>query len=177
MPDYSAFVEQTSTDSLKRISDLADSVIRLYTQITELETKLKELNRQKSEIQERLLPDLFDATGQKELRTLSGVKLVYSIKPHHNVTKANKAAAMKWLDEHGFGGMIKRTVVAAFNKGEEEAAAKALGMLGEAGFDTRQDQEVAAATLGALIRRELEEGHTIPEDIFGIYKQRIVEVE
>jgi hypothetical protein len=178
MADYSEFNEAPDqTDALGKISALADKCVDLDRQIEEAQGIADALQSQRDDIAEHLLPDLFAEVGQTVLKTTSGRNLKLVEKITHSVSKDRKASVMAWLDEHGFGGLIKRAVTVAFNKGDEENVKLLLDVIDGAFHDTRIDQEVAAASLGKLIRDELAAGHEIPLDLFGVFQKVIVEIK
>ncbi|RPJ39964.1 MAG: hypothetical protein EHM35_00840 [Planctomycetaceae bacterium] len=177
MDGYEQYLEQPDqTDALGKISTLAEEMADLGQQIEAAEALVERLTKQRDEIAERRLPELFDQVGMKEFKTTQGVHLVKKDKVQHSVSKDRKAAAMKWLDEHGHGGMIKNTVVVAFNKGQEKEVADLRKTLEPKFENVRTDQEVASASLGALIRSLIEEGKEVPHDVFGIHEFSIVEI-
>lgn len=177
MTDYEAYLEPTNnTDALGKIASLAEKMAGLDSQIADAEELLGRLTRERDDIAERRLPELFDEVNMKEFVTTQGVHLALKDKIHHSVSKDRKSAAMKWLEEHGHGGMIKNTVVVAFNRGQEEAATEFIANLSPEFENVRTDKEVASASLGALIRNLIEEGKEVPRDIFGIHEFSVVEI-
>ena len=174
---YEKFLDKgEAVDKLGRISQLADKMTDLDTQIAVKEAELKTLQKEPALIAEKDLPELFESVGVKELVTLRGTKLKLDEKVRHNVSKANKGAAYQWLEEHGQGGMVKNAVVVAFNKGQENDVKWFLELIDGAFPDTRIDKEVASSTLGAYLRQAIKDGVEVPEKTFGIFRQKCVEV-
>lgn len=177
MAGYEEYLEQPDqTDIMGKISALADSMADLNQQIEKAQDEVERLERERDALAEHRLPELFEQVGMKEIKTQRGVHLVLKKKIHHSVSKDRKAAAMRWLEEHGHGGMIKNTVVVAFNKGQEREVTELLETLETSFENVRTDKEVASASLGALIRGLLEEGREVPHDVFGIHDANVVEI-
>lgn len=174
---YEGFLDKgEAVDKLGRISELADKMTELDKQIVIQEAALSKLQKERALIAEKDLPELFEAVGVQEIVTTSGAKLKLGEKIRHSLSRDNKAAAFKWLEDHGQGGMVKNAVVVAFNKGQEADVQWFMELIDGAFPDTRVDKEVASATLGAYLRQAIKDEVEIPEKIFGIYRQKAVEL-
>lgn len=177
MTDYEQFIDPNdAVNRLGRISELADKMTELDQQIVIQEAALSKLQKERAVIAETDLPSLFEEVGVKEIVTTAGRRLGLVEKVRHSVSKANKAAAYKWLEDHGQAGMVKNAVVVAFNKGQESEVEWFLELIDGAFPDTRVDKEVSPATLGAFLRQAVKDGVDIPKATFGIFEQKIVEI-
>lgn len=174
---YEAYLKTPDQeDVLGRMAVLAERAAELDAEIERTEKILKRLCGQKEDIIEHLLPELFEQVGMTEVKTKAGTKLKSEEKIFHNVSKARKAAAMKWLEDHGHGGLIKNTVVVAFNRGQETEVQELLTTLAQQFENVRTDKEVAPATLGALLRNLLKEGKDVNQELFGIVRRTVVTI-
>ncbi len=164
------------SDILGRISTLADKMHQLDKDIAKSEQKTKNLKAQHDQIAIEQLPELFLQVGMEELRTRSGLPLKLKNKVHTNISKGRKPAAIAWLDLHGHGGMVKRSVIIDFNKTEDEKVKRLLKLIGKGWSQNRTELDVHGSTVKAFVVRQLAEGKKIPFDVFGIHCVDTVEI-
>ena len=177
--DYSGFDdrdEANQSDVLGRISVLADKMHQLDKDLAKAELEVKQLKEKHRQIAEEQLPELFAQVGMSELRTLKGLPLVLKNKIHTNISKGRKAAAIAWLDEHGQGGMIKRSVIIEFDKTQKEKVEALVRLIGRSWPQNYTDLNVHPATVKAFVTRQLKDGKKIPADVFGIHCVDVVEI-
>jgi hypothetical protein len=165
-----------SKDALARISVLADSMHQLDKDIAEAELKVKKLKARHEQIAEEQLPELFREVGMKELTTLTGLPLKLKNKVHTNISKGRKPKAIAWLDEHGQGGMVKRSVIIDFDKTQQDKVDALFRLIGKGWPNHRAELDVHASTVKAFVKKRLENGETIDHEIFGIHCVDVVEI-
>lgn len=178
--DYSIFQEDAAAnqdDVLGKISKLADDMHNLDKKIAVQNLELKKLNEQRRQIAEEQLPELFNEVGMAELTTRSGLPLKLSNKVFTNISKDRKPKAIQWLDDNGQGGMIKRCVIIDFDKTKEDKVKALLRLIGKGWPNNRVELDVHGSTVKAFVKRQLEEGKNIPQDIFGIHCVDVVEIK
>lgn len=81
-----------------------------------------------------------------------------------------RSDAFAWLDEHGFGDLIKTEVSTQFGRGELEEAKEIADFLQSQGLQAEVTQGVHAGTLKAWVREQLAQGTNVPHELFGIYE-------
>jgi len=179
MYDYSALQEDTvdSTDVLGKISKLADEMHQLDKDIASKKLELKKLESQRRGIAEEQLPELFMSVGQTELRTTSGLPLKLTNKVFTNISKDRKPVAIKWLDDNGQGGMVKRRVIIEFNKTQAEKVEKLLKLIGRGWPNHSVDLDVHGSTVKSFVTKRLNAGEEVPLDIFGVHCVDVVEIK
>ncbi len=135
-------------------------------------------------VEERLLtkeiPTLLEGMRMKKCTTRSGVDVVLEQKiraslPGHERIEA-RAGAVKWLIEHGHGGVVKNTVRVDLERGMDERADALVMLLREQGFDPQTFKDVHAGTLSKLVRELMEEGRVVPRDLFSVFDQKTVKL-
>lgn len=156
-------------DVLSTLSRLANEQIQLEKQIAAKEQELKELQKQLDVIADVQIPELMDSVGMKECKTKEGLPVKVVEKVRASITGAKNAMAIQWLEEHGFGNIIKRDITVPFNKDEEERAFKFLRLAEENHFMAAVANKVHPQTLEAFVREQLAAGTEIPLDTFGVY--------
>lgn len=136
----------------------------------------KEELRQVSEVQ---LPELLDELGMEEFTTKEGLKIKVKevIRASMGRSDEEKERALNWLDENGFGAIIKRTVEVPFNRGADNEAKQLRDELRKDGLRASFSRKVEPSTLRAFIVEKLTDGEEIPLDIFKVFRDRKTQVE
>lgn len=185
--DYSEFEGTTleaQEDVLGRITIHAERMKDLDKEIAEAELATKKLASERRRISEDILPDLFDSVGMTELKTRTGLPLKKKKLLHTSIAGAKKPTAIKWLDDNGHGGIVKRQVVINFNRdnalpGENGTASKVqklLNLIGRGWKDHKTELDVNGASVKALIKKLLEGGEEVPKETFGVHQADVVEI-
>lgn len=175
MPGYDP-VSKPSGSDLANLARLAHLLGLANKRIADLEEEVAKAKKEAQGIAERDIPELMDHLGLKTFTTSNGFRIDVKKVIRASIPAGNKERAMRWLDENGHGGLIKRTVQVAFSRDQEQQA-RALGAELEEQFDSvSTDLKVESATLRAFIREQLEAGQDIPLELFGAFEQRIAEV-
>lgn len=101
----------TVTNYALKMKDLKERIDYFRSQATDLQ-------KEYDEIRFKLLPDAMEEEGLESLR-ITGVGTVY-LTDDINVSLKDKEGAYKWLEDHGFGDIIKPYVfpqtIKAFTK-------------------------------------------------------------
>lgn len=178
--DYSDHVEkEPASDILKQIGDLANQQHELQYEIEKKEEELDQLRKKLKSIAEHDLPELMDEVELKTFQTSSGIKVEIKESIRASIPKKFAVQAFDWLDEHGYSRLIKRKFIILFGKDEEKWANRFEGDLKRRKRQLAVDRkkEVHSQTLSAWAREQLEDGVDIPENIFGVYRQRIAKIQ
>jgi len=131
-------------EQLKRVATTAALLKHRQSIVETVEKELKEQKQLLQEIETQTIPDLMDEMGLESVALLDGTKL--TVKPFvaAHISKDHEAEAFQWLEDHGYGDIIKeRTVV-----------------------------NVHPSTLKAWAKERVESGDNIPDDLFGVYVGR-----
>ena len=90
-----------------------------------------------------------------------------------------RVPAIKWLDDHDYGFIVKRNVVFTFAKGDDKSHKKFLKKVEKFKIPLvmKEEYSVHHATLNAWIKEQMAEGVELPEEKFGIYRQRVAKVK
>lgn len=114
------------------------------------------------------IPALMTELGVQEITLDSGEKIKVALEVFAAIPKAVHDEAMVWLEENGFGGLIKTTVEISFGRSEQSRALEVYEDLLEKGLDVATSAGVHASTLKAFAKERLEANATLPEQLFGI---------
>jgi len=176
MTGYEQFKTDPGADGLAVLSQLAVDLNQADLAVARREEDLRKAQQVATDLSERQIPELMDSLGIETFTTTAGLKVTVGRTIRASIPAAQKEQAMAWLDEHGHGGLIKRSVVVAFNR-EDEAQAKRLAEnLQETYGSVKSDQKVESSTLRAFIAERLKLGEDIPLALFGAWEQRKAKV-
>jgi len=150
---------------------------RLTDQRKKAEEQLQKLKAAEEQLLNKDIPELLSRMRLDECTTASGVqvKVKREIKaslPGHERVEA-RMGALRWLIEHGHGGVIKNQVSVALERGEDTRADELVVELRTKGFEVEAKKDVHASTLGALVRELMADGKIVPRDLFNLFDMRI----
>lgn len=153
---------------------------RLIEQRKRAEEQLTKLKQAEEQLLHREIPELLEKMRLNDCVTLSGitVKVKREIKasmPGNDRVEA-RMNALRWLVEHGHGGIIKNQVLVALDRGEDSRADELVVKLRTEGFDVEAKKDVHAQTLGALVREQIAEGKIVPREFFNVFDMRIAKL-
>lgn len=158
-------------DALKRVSDLAATMVKLQAEVTAAETVLSAAKLAYARVEQTDLPELMAELGLSLIRLDDGSTVEVRRTYASSITEARRAEAHAWLIAHGFGGLIKTRLEMNFGRGQEAEAAQAAQQIEAAlGVAPIVEQGIHAATLGAFVKEQIEAGAQIPRDLFGVFE-------
>lgn len=153
---------------------------RLTEQRKKAEEALQKLKQSEEQLLNKDIPELLGRMRLDECTTASGiaVKVKREIKaslPGHDRVEA-RMGALRWLVEHGHGGVIKNQVSIALDRGEDTRADDLVVKLRAEGFEVEAKKDVNHMTLGALVRELVANGTIVPRENFNIYDMRLAKL-
>ena len=155
---------------LKAISELAKRQVSFEKDVGEAKALLESCTKALSYVQEVLLPNAMLEAGLSSFTLESGEAIEIKRDIHASISEEHFPGAKAWLNENGYGGIIKHLVSLTFGKGEEELAAKAVEALVEEGFTPIDKESIHHSTLKATVKEMLGEGVDVPSDLFGVHE-------
>jgi len=153
--------------SLDQMASLARALVDADGSVEQAELNLKEAKERARVLREETIPSAMQELGLEELKLDTGEKLSVKQDVYASIPAAQKDAAYQWLEDNGFGGLIKVEVAADFRKGDAELAMELFRELQERGLQVGFDQSVHAQTLKAFLREQIAAGTAVPLDLFG----------
>lgn len=174
-------------DRLVELRKAARRAENLQRELVDLEER--ELDR-KAELRRLMmeeLPDLLDAAGVTSISVdAEGNQPAFSaeLKPYYKASiaaewdEARRDRAFRWLEDNGFGDLVKREFTVALDRDEEAAGRKLAKLLSENGFAYSVRRNVPWNTLTAFVRERIEKhSETLPLDTLGATVGRIVNLK
>ena len=160
---------------MARLATLAREMADLEQVVIDAEKTLRQAQAALAQIQEKTIPEQMDALGIEEFTATGGLKISIGEVIRASIPKARQEEAVLWLDDHGFGDLVKRKFVVSFQKNEEKWANKFARDLAQRKRElaVTQDKGVHAQTLSAFVREQLAAGNELPMELFNVYRQRL----
>lgn len=153
---------------------------RITDQRKQLEEQLQKLKQAEDQLLNKEIPELLGGMRLNECTTTSGilVKVKREIKASlpGQERLAARMGALRWLSDHGHGGVIKNQVSIALDRGEDARADELVVDLRKKGFEVESKKDVHASTLGALVRELVAEGKIVPRELFNLFDMRIAKL-
>ena len=181
--DYGADADPDQEVVARAFADL-DKLTLQAERLTEARKKAEDQLQKLKQAEEQLLnkdiPELLGKMRLDECTTASGiqVKVKREIKaslPGNDRVEA-RMGALRWLIEHGHGGVIKNQVSVALDRGEDTRADALVVELRTKGFDVEAKKDVHAQTLGALVRELVANGTIVPREYFNLFDMRLAKL-
>ena len=152
------------------LSEAIEKLKSVSAQITESESKLKELKDQEKYINNFTIPEIMNKMNLSTVKLKDGSEL--SIKKVYSATiKADKKAeAIQWLRNNGLGDIVKNEITVNFGQGEENKAMTYVNLARGQGYEPSQKEAVHAMTLKVTMEDWKNKGKEVPEDLFWTFE-------
>lgn len=155
------------TSNLGEVSKLAHLLVEYDQEIAVAELRLTELKENARRMREESLPSAMNELGLTEVVLGTGEKIKVQLDVYAAIPADQRAKAYLWLEENGFGALIKTEVSVQFGREEREKALELANKLRAEGLEANADASVHAQTLKAWLREQLGAGKVVPLDLFG----------
>lgn len=159
------------------LATLVARVDELNTVSENLQNRLNEIEKEKRNILEELIPSVMLSQNISEIKLLDGRKLVYKEEYFASVTEAKKPAAWAWFRANGLADIIKNKFEVVYTAGQAEDAANFKKLLDVAEVAYTCKEDVHSSTLKSTVNKLIADGNMPPQDIFGIYQKKTAVVK
>ena len=158
-----------SQENIKSISDKCQQLQELQKQYKEKEDELSKLKSQVRDYEERVIPEMMQEAGVSKIKLKDGTEV--EVKPFYaaKIPESRIDEAFSWLRGNGYEDLIKNTVTANFNRGQDNQVSELIKVCEEHGFAYSKKEKVEPMTLKAFVREQVEGGKKVPFDLFGVY--------
>lgn len=176
--DYEDVRVDTDQSDMALLSTLAERQRDLEDAVSAAATRLDKAKSDLREVSEVQLPELLKKCGVDTLKTSSGITVSCTEKIRASISKANTEEAHAWLEDHGFGKLIKHKVIVQFGKGDDAWAKKFMRDCAQRKkpLDLERKDGVHTQTLAAFVREELKNSGDFPEELFGVFRQTVAKI-
>ncbi len=165
------------SDMMSRVMTLANLLVKQQAETKALEDALKDAKARLRSLEREDLPALMAEIGLTELKLADGSVVSIKEEVDAGLSEERRPAALRWLLDNGFGGLIKTEITVAFERGQHDEAEKLAAELGLTVPNLNLTETVHSATLKSFVKEQLREGHAIPMDLFGVFPYSIAKVQ
>lgn len=162
---------------VSRMAKLARQQLQLEQRLVELEEETKDVARSLKQIQEEEIPNLMFELGVQSFKLTDGSEIKVQKYYAASIPKDRQAEAFSWLNDHGFGDLIKNQVATNFVRGQEQAAETFAQECVDRGLAVNTKKWVEPMTLKAFAKEQVESGADLPSDLFGLYVGNKAKIE
>ncbi len=159
-------------DSLVKLRGLAQAQLAFEQLLERLEEFGKLVTTNHRDLTETIVPSLMDELGVPSIALSETQELSVRTKITASLPASRANEGAMWLEEHGFGSIVKHEVIASFGTREGEIADKVVAALKELDVKPEVKKSVNHMTLGAWARERLAEGDEFPMELFGVFRRR-----
>ena len=158
-----------SQDNVKSITDKCHQLQELQQQYKDIEEQLSKTKNKVRDLEERIIPEMMQEAGVSKIKLKDGTEV--EVKPFYAamIPESRVEEAFGWLRGNGFEDLIKNTVTANFNRGQDNQVSELIKVCEEHGFAYSKKEKVEPMTLKAFVREQVEGGKKLPFDLFGVY--------
>ena len=175
---YAEFKEEEKSNLDTVLVQLADELQKAENLVAQKEEELQLAKDELKDITDIRVPEATD--GLDGVFNLSdGRTLTVKEDIRSSIAGEKRVPAIKWLDDHKYGHIVKRELIFQFAKGDtksHDTFRKAVEKL-KMPLTMKEQYSVHHATLNAWVKEQLGEGVELPKDVFGIYRQRVAKVK
>lgn len=162
---------------MSRMAKLARDQLQLEQRLVELEEEMKEVARTLKQVQEEEIPNLMSELGVQSFKLTDGSEIKVQKYYAASIPKERQAEAFDWLNNNGFGDLIKNQVATSFVRGQEQQAEAFAQECVDRGLAVNTKKWVEPMTLKAFAKEQVERGTGIPSDLFGLYVGNKAKIE
>lgn len=165
------------SNSLAALEIMAERQWEAQREVARLEEELRAAKDRLQDVSERQMPELMAELGIEEFKTDKGLTVSIKERTTAAPTVANRLEAYRWLEQNGYGKVVKYDVRVPLQKGDADAKTKLTDFLEREGYVAQAEPSVHSQTLSALVRELLESGTPFPMELLGVHQARIAKVE
>lgn len=178
-PDpYADFRAATPSNLETLLMSLADDLIAAEEEVARIEKELEAANERVKQLVERTIPEATEGLDGK-LTLKDGRELILKEHIRASIAGEKKDPAIAWLDENGYGSLVKRELVFEFDRKDQAKYQEFVTVLKQAGVEVVMTEKfnVHWQTLTSWVKERLKNGDVIPLETFGVFRQRTAEVK
>lgn len=158
--------------TLDAITIAVEEINRLRDEVANREREITEMNKRISILLEETIPSIFQELEISEIKLEDGRKVSVKQDLYSALSEADKPKAYAWLDEHGYGGLIKTTLNVKYGKGDKEEAEELYEELVASGADVTMKEDVHHQTMKSFLNERVKEAD--PDFPLDVFKARVV---
>lgn len=127
-------------------------------------------------LETEILPALMDAAGVKELALTEEDRIIRDEEVFASIAKANMPKAIKWLDAHHYGAIVKSQFIIPLDRSDPKRLETIRKLLVSKHVEFEESGSIHAQTLRAFARESIEEGRHLCKEI-AVHVQNVVKLK
>ena len=165
-------------DKMDALNAALEEAVALEQTVAQMEEDLKAVKKSLNALKGSRIPDLMG-----ELQMESVVFRGWQVRIDDFVSGSlpregeGHEQAVRWLEEHGAGGLIKTDLTLAFGKSQHNEALDLAGRLEAEGLAPSVKSGVHAQTLHAFARERIRNGEPLDIEILGLYIGKVAKMK
>ncbi len=166
------------SDKLEVLHKMLDEATDLQSAIDTLSADLEAAMGAMNLLKTKRLPELMDELQMDDL-TRNGYKIKINDFVSGSLPKEEgpRSTAIKWLEDHEGGDLLKTSIKMDFPKSQHEDAKAIADCLEKEGYAVALESGVHAATLQAFARERIRSGEDIDTEVLGLYTGRVAKID
>ena len=152
-------------DMLARITSTAQELVKLEREAQQALEHSEKLSREARRLAETVLPQLMDEAGVPAIELDDDMRVERGEDVYANISAANMKAATVWLEQNGYGAIVKFGFTIPVDKGDTQLAETIRAVLSQYNIPFEEKGGVHASTLTAFVKESLETSRSLPEAI------------
>ena len=166
-----------SSGSLTKLSKLGERLRQQQAAVFALEERLSTEKQVLEHLKINELPGAMAEVGMSEFSLSNGTK--FKTKPFYAASyqEGQRDRAFAWMKKSGFGDLVKHEISVPISMGQDKDQKSIIAWLKKQGHTFKDWETVHGNTLKAFVRRQLEGGESLPEDLFKIHSGTTIVIE
>jgi hypothetical protein len=171
--------EDLTQTALEAIATKLNRLTILANKMALIEATLKETEDELKQLEEKELPAELEKFGVSEVKMADGRTLSIKEIFHCYISEARQEAAYEWMEENGFGSLIKNKLLIETNKDDMESM---VSFLEDHGIRFSIERSIHHSTLKSFVNTQMtapaeDDPIRPPLDLFGIHPSKKAEVK
>lgn len=182
--DWENEAEEAKNDSGGIMKAISQKLFKKWEQAQELQKEISALedilsSRKDSlkKLQEEEMPELFSEAGVSGIILPNGVAVQVDTSIHCGIPAERKEEAFEWLKDNNHGDLIKNEFTVKFGRKEDNYVGDFRELAEKLGLKFDNKQKVEPMTLKAFAKEQMKSGTQLPQDLFGVYVRRVVNIK
>ncbi len=161
--------------ALLQLSKLAEEQLSAEKAVGAAERVLEISKEKLRNISEGQIPELMDSLDIEKFTTKGGLTIRVNETLRASIPKDHLVEALQWLRDNGHEKLITHEMKVQPDTDEDAETLAAIFDGNKVPFTDKSS--VNHMTLGKFCREKLEAGENVPDDLFGIFRQRQSKIE
>ena len=182
--DWENEAEEAKKDKGGILKAISEKLFKKWTTAQDLQAQISQLEDQAANLKEALrklceeeMPELFSEAGVAGIILPNGVTVQVDTSIHCGIPAERKEDAFEWLKNNNHGDLIKNEFTVKFGRKEDNLVGDFRALAEKLGLKFDNKQKVEPMTLKAFVKEQMKSGNPLPQDLFGVFVRRVVNIK